>query len=448
MWNDPSALVQSPTPSVANGIAWAQPSASMRIAVFGLGYVGLTTAACLTKQGHRVCGVDIDQRKVDQVNAGISPIQEPGVEELLAAGIREKRLTAATDADGVVHNSDVIMVCVGTPTTPDGAHNMDHVVKVTREIAASLNRDEARPVTLVYRSTFRPGTVQGLILPILQSALHERRMKEVEVIYNPEFLRESTAIKDYFNPPKIVIGTTEGGNSPTMDRLCAGIIARVFYTRYREAEFIKLIDNTWHATKVAFANEMGRIATKLDLSPQKIYELFISDTKLNISPTYLRPGGPFGGSCLPKDVKALQHIATDVGASSQLIDSIIHSNEAHKYFVFEHCTRHAKPGSAVLMLGIAFKNGSDDLRESPYVDLARRLMDAGYRLSIHDANLNPDQLIGQNLGYSAVHLPDLKSLLVSREQAESGDYAAIIDTNGTAACLNTRSRNIVSLHAL
>jgi GDP-mannose 6-dehydrogenase len=447
MLDDSSALLESPAAFTAKDMAWGHQSPAMRIAVFGLGYVGLTTAACLTRQGHMVCGIDIDPKKVEKVRTGISPIQEPGIEELLAIGVENKLLTAANDADGIANDSDAIMVCVGTPTTPDGAHNMDHVVKVTREIAASLRADRIRPLTLIYRSTFRPGTMQGLILPILQSVLRER-MNEVEIVYNPEFLRESTAVRDYFNPPKIVVGTCDGSPSATMNSLCAGIAAQVFYTHYREAEFIKLIDNTWHATKVAFANEMGRIATKLNLDPKKIHELFISDTKLNISAAYLRPGAPFGGSCLPKDVKALQHISTDAGVSSQLINSIIHSNDAHKYFVFEHCTRKIKPGSSVLMIGIAFKYGSDDLRDSPYVDLARRLMDAGYQLSIYDPHLHPDQLVGQNLGYSAIHLPNLKSLLVNREQVVAGDYALVIDTNGTSKSLNVRSRNVVSLHAL
>ena len=420
----------------------------MRISVFGLGYVGLTAAACLVKQGHSVCGIDIDLNKVEAVRRGISPIQEPGIQELLAAGVRKNLLTAETECRGAVARSDTVMICVGTPSTSDGAHNMNHVVNVTREIAATLVADVNRPLTVIYRSTFRPGTTEGLILPILHSALGEKRMKAVELVYNPEFLRESTAIRDYFNPPKIVVGTSEGNASPTMDRLYAGIKAPPFYTHYRESEFIKLIDNTWHAAKVAFANEMGRIAVNLGIDPSTIHELFVSDTKLNISATYLRPGGPFGGSCLPKDVKALQQIALDAGTSTALIGSLIHSNDTHKYFVFEQCTRLAEPGAPILMVGLAFKNGSDDLRDSPNVDLARRILDAGYRLAIYDPNLRPDQLIGQNLGYSAVHLPNLKSLLISREEAEAGNYAVVIDTNGTSAKLNARSRHFVNLHAL
>jgi GDP-mannose 6-dehydrogenase len=420
----------------------------MRIAVFGLGYVGVTAAACLTKQGCSVCGVDVDSRKVDKVKSGISPIQEPGIDELLAAGVRDNLLTAATSAGGVVDNSDAIMICVGTPSSADGTHNMEHIVNVTREIGAALRTDSIRPVHLIYRSTFRPGTTEGLILPILRSVLGDRRMKNVQVVYNPEFLRESTAVSDYFHPPKIVIGTFEGEPSPTMDRLCTGITAPIFYTRYREAEFTKLIDNTWHATKVAFANEIGRIGTRIGLDLETIHKLFVSDTKLNISPNYLRPGEPFGGSCLPKDVKALQHIAADMGVDARLIGSIVQSNEAHKYFLFRHCARGVRPGSSVLLLGLAFKFGSDDLRESPYVDLARRFLDAGYRLSIYDPYLSPSQLTGQNLGYSAVHLPNLSSLLVSREEVESSEYAAIIDTTGTAAGLKRTAGRLVNLRSL
>jgi GDP-mannose 6-dehydrogenase len=401
----------------------------------------------LAKQGHSVCGVDLDERKVEKINNGISPIQEPRLAELLASGIEQSSLTAATSPPAGIGGSDIAMICVGTPSTSDGRHDMTHIVNVTREIAAAVDVDSARPLTLVYRSTFRPGTTEGLILPILRSILGKRKMRKISVVYNPEFLRESTAIQDYFSPPKIVIGTSEAQPSATMDHLYAGISAPVFYTRYREAEFAKLVDNTWHATKVAFANEIGRIAAKLDVDPQAVHELFIADTKLNISPTYLRPGGPFGGSCLPKDVKALQHIASDIGAGTRLIDSIIHSNEAHKYFVFEHCVRRLRPGSPVLMLGLAFKYGSDDLRESPHVDLARRLLDAGFQLKIYDPYLHPDQLIGQNLGYSAIHLPNLRTLLVTRKDAEIGDYALVIDTNGTSRSLHRRG-NVVNLHAL
>jgi GDP-mannose 6-dehydrogenase len=417
----------------------------MRIAVFGLGYVGLTSAVCLAKQGHEVCGVDVDKRKVEKIKSGICPIQEPGLAELLTSGVNQKLLTTATDCQGAIAGRDAVMICVGTPSTADGAHDMTHVVNVTREIAAAV--EGGRSFTIVYRSTFRPGTTESLIQPLLRSALGEKTMKKISIVYNPEFLRESTAIQDYFCPPKIVIGTSNAEPSTTMERLYAGIPAPVFYTPYREAEFAKLIDNTWHATKVAFANEIGRIAAKLNVNPQATHALFVSDTKLNISATYLRPGGPFGGSCLPKDVKALQHIASDIGADTRLIDSIIHSNESHKYFVFEHCTRRVPPGSPVLMLGLAFKHGSDDLRESPYVDLARRLLDAGFQLKIYDPHVHPDQLIGQNLGYSAIHLPNLRSLLVTRKDAETGDYALVIDTNGTSQSLERR-RDVVSLHAL
>jgi GDP-mannose 6-dehydrogenase len=306
----------------------------MKIAIFGLGYVGLTAAACLVRQGHSVCGVDIDRNKTEAVGAGRSPIKEPGLQELLAEGVGKQLLTTANDGSAAAAAADAVMICVGTPSTPDGAHNMDHVVKVTREIAEALEADPACSPTLIYRSTFRPGTTEGLILPILRAALGESRMDGIEVVHNPEFLRESTAIRDYFNPPKIVVGTSHGGPSPAMDRLYQGIAAPVFHTPYRVSELIKLVDNTWHATKVAFANEMGRIAINLGLDPGTIHQLFVADTKLNISATYLRPGGPFGGSCLPKDVKALQQIALDAGASTTLIDSLVRSNDAHKYFVF------------------------------------------------------------------------------------------------------------------
>ncbi len=420
----------------------------MRIAVYGLGYVGLTAAACMAKQGHDIAGIDVSEDKVAKINAGLSPIKEPGLEELVAKAVAAGKLTATQHADGMVNACDIAIVCVGTPSAPDGSHNMSHIAEVTRQIAAALDPNRPQPLTLVFRSTVRPGTVEQLIVPILNSVLGEAGLAAVEIAYNPEFLRESSAIEDYFNPPKIVIGTRDGKPSPNLERLYAEVAAPRFYTGYREAEFTKFVDNSWHAAKVAFANEIGRLCAKLQIDAKTIHKIFVADTKLNVSPYYLRPGGAFGGSCLPKDVRALQYISGDVGAGSRLIDAIIPSNDAHKLFLFEHCTRNLAPGAAVLMLGLAFKAGSDDLRESPNVDLARRLLQAGYRLSIYDPALEPAQLIGQNLGYAAAQLPNLGALLVDRGQAEKGQFAVAIDANGTASSLQLSSARIVNINAL
>jgi GDP-mannose 6-dehydrogenase len=419
----------------------------MKIAIYGLGYVGLTAAGCLTKQGHSVLGVDINEDKVAQLNSGVSPITEPGLDELLKTAFEEGRIEAAQHAGGRLAECDMALVCVGTPSAPDGSHNMSYIAEVSRQIALSVNRDRKDPLTVVYRSTIRPGTTETLIEPIFRSVLNDD-IRAVELVYNPEFLRESVAIKDFFAPSKIVVGTADGKPSAKMDVMNQGLDAPVFYTGYREAEFTKFVDNTFHAVKVAFANEIGRICMQLDVSPRTVHEIFVADTKLNISPYYLRPGGPFGGSCLPKDVRALQYISADVGANTHLIDSVLRSNESHKQFLFSHCLNGLKPGASILMVGLAFKADSDDLRESPNMDLARKILQAGHKLSIFDASLDPAKLVGQNLGYAYANLPSLSALLVDQEEAEDGGYDLVIDTNGRADRLKLKGARIVNINAL
>lgn len=401
----------------------------MKIAIFGLGYVGLTAAGCLTKQGHDVVGIDTNESKIRDINAGRTPISEPGLGVLIAEAVAHGRLRAHTEISNVLDDRDMAIVCVGTPSAPDGSHNMGFIAEVSRQIALGISKGRARPLTVVYRSTIRPGTLDELVKPIFSYVLDDIDAV-VELIYNPEFLRESVAIKDFFNPPKIVVGTVDGKPSRNMDELNAGIDAPTFYTGFREAEFTKFVDNTFHALKVSFANEVGRICVQLGISAQKVHEIFISDTKLNISPYYLRPGGAFGGSCLPKDVRALQYISADVGGVTHVIDSLIRSNEAHKHFLFSYATSGLARGAKVLMIGLAFKADSDDLRESPNIDLARKLLQAGYRLSIWDDTLDPTKLVGQNLGYGFTHLPLMETLLITRQKAESASFDRVIDTNG------------------
>ena len=230
-----------------------------------------------------------------------------------------------------------------------------------------------------------------------------------------------------------------------MEQLHAGIDSRVFHVPIRVAEITKFVDNSWHAVKVAFANEVGRVCQQLDISAGTVHEIFVSDTKLNISPYYMRPGGAFGGSCLPKDVRALQHIAADVGANTHLVDSLIRTNEAHKHFQFARLTRGLAPDARVLLIGLAFKADTDDLRESPAVDLARKLLDAGYRLDIYDPSLKPENLVGQNLGYAYTYLPTINSLLVEKERAEAGGYDLVIATNKLARTLSLGDAPIVDV---
>lgn len=420
----------------------------MKILIYGLGYVGLTAAGCITKQGHTVVGIDVSAEKVRQINSGESPITEPGLPELLSEAIANGRLWATTSGHNELADADMAIVCVGTPSAPDGSHNMVHIAEVSRQIAVAIDPSRPTPLTVVYRSTMRPGAVDELILPIFSNLLGPAAAKVVEYVYNPEFLREASAIRDYFSPPKIVIGTADARRSARMDALYAGIEAPTFYTGFREAEITKFVDNSWHATKVAFANEIGRVCIRLGVDTRQVHEIFVSDTKLNISAYYTRPGGAFGGSCLPKDVRALQHIAGDAGVGAALIDSLLRSNEAHKHFVFELCSRDLPESADVLVVGLAFKANSDDLRESPNVDLVGKLLRAGHRVSVYDPAVEPAKLVGQNLGYAYVHLPSLSELLIDRSEAESRSFDLVVDANGQAGCLSLRADRLVDVYGL
>ena len=420
----------------------------MKIAILGLGYVGCTAAGCIASQGHRVLGIDVSAGKVETLNSGKSPVCEPGLDDLIAKARADGLLEATTEIGDGLDDCDIAIVCVGTPSGVDGAHNMSYIVQVTRAIAASIKPDRTKPLTVVYRSTMRPGTTAQMILPIFRSLLGEASDRLIELVYNPEFLREATAIEDYFNPPKIVLGTIDGIPSEKMVALHEGIEAPIFHVGIREAEITKFVDNTWHAVKVAFANEVGRVCQNIGISARQVHQIFVSDTKLNISPYYTRPGGPFGGSCLPKDVRALQHIAADTGSQTHLFDSLLRSNDAHKHHQFLQVTKDLEPGAPVLLVGLAFKADTDDLRESPAVDMARKLLDAGFALDIYDPQLKPESLVGQNLGYAYAILPSIDGLLVDRSTAQSRRYSAVIATNRLIKDIDVTASRVIDVSAI
>lgn len=415
----------------------------MKVAIFGLGYVGSTAAGCIASQGHTIIGVDVSEAKVAALNSGRAPVYEPGLDELIAAAHADGRISAVTNLTNELDDTDIAIVCVGTPSGVDGAHNMSYIAQATRAIAAALKPDRKVPLTLAYRSTMRPGSCENIIWPIIQSHLGEAAETAVELVYNPEFLREASAIEDFFHPPKIVIGTLGGKLSANMAKLNEGIEAPLFEVGLREAEITKFVDNSWHAVKVAFANEIGRVCQNLGISASQVHAIFKSDTKLNLSAYYTRPGGAFGGSCLPKDVRALQYIAADTGSATHLVDSLIRSNEAHKHHQFLHATKGLEPGAKVLLVGLAFKLETDDLRESPAVDMARKLLEAGYDLDIYDPRVAPDNLVGQNLGYAYSVLPRIDGLMVDKQTAESRDYARIIATSRLIDTLGVDPANVV-----
>lgn len=421
----------------------------MKVAIFGLGYVGFTAACCIASEGHQVIGVDVNDDKILDINNGRPPFVEPDLADLMAKSRKKENLSATKDPVEALSGADLTIVCVGTPSGPDGSHDMRYIAEVSRQIASTLNTLKQQKTTVAYRSTMRPGSIKQLITPIFQSNLGEHWNEKVELVYNPEFLREAQAINDYFNPSKIVIGTIDGNPSATMDILNTNISAPTFVTKYEEAEITKFVDNSWHAVKVAFANEIGRVCQKMDISASTVHEIFVSDTKLNISPYYTRPGGAFGGSCLPKDVRALQYIATDVGANIHLVDSLLRTNEAHKNHQFDQIMAAVPEGGSVLMAGLSFKAGTDDLRESPNVDLARKLLAVGVKLRIFDPALVPAKLRGQNLGYTYSNLPTIDQLLMSKEEAEAVTWDVVVASNATANLLDLpENATVIATHTI
>ena len=420
---------------IANLQRWQNEHKEMKlkVAVFGMGYVGCTVAACLCKMGHEVVGIDPDNGKVDALNSGKSPISEPGLGDLIGTAVADGKLSAQTSIGDALSDCDLAIVCVGTPSGPEGDHDMRYVASVTQEIGQALADRTGTPLTLAYRSTMRPGTLRSLVLPILKARLGDALDTKVSLVYNPEFLREATAIDDFFAPPKIVVGTADGSPDPVMDALHEPIECEHFFNvRWEEAELTKFVDNSWHALKVAFANEIGRICLSQGLDPSVVHAIFKSDRKLNLSAYYTRPGGAFGGSCLPKDVRALKALSGEFRAHTPIIDNLMASNDSHKNYLAEAVLGHLPDDARVLVSGLAFKADTDDLRESPHIALVRRLIECGVHVRVFDPNIEPGNLIGQNFGFAISKLPSLNDLLVDSDEAANGGYTHLIRTNKTA----------------
>lgn len=381
----------------------------MRISVFGLGYVGAVTGACLSQLGHNIVGVDPQKVKVDLVSDGASPVIEAGVTEMLAAARVAGRLTATTDSRQAVMESDIGFVCVGTPSQGNGSLDLTYLRRVAQEIGSAL-RDTSKFFVVVVRSTVLPGTTNDVVTPILESASGKRAGIDFGLCYNPEFLREGSAVTDFFDPPKTVLGAVDDRSraivTPVVDRPGTPMIQ----TSIDVAEMVKYADNAWHAVKVAFANEIGSIAKRSGLDGREVMEIFVTDQKLNISSAYLKPGFAFGGSCLPKDVRALSFKASRLDLDLPLLNSVMPSNRAHLDRAWELITAPGK--SKVGVLGLAFKAGTDDLRESPMVDIVERLIGKGYDLRIYDPNVNLAKLVGANRDYILNQIPHISSLMV------------------------------------
>lgn len=381
----------------------------MRIAVFGLGYVGSVTAACLGRRGHDVIGVDTNLRKVRLLNEGRTPVLEPGLADLIERERAAGRLSATTDATAAVSASDLSMVCVGTPSASNGSLSLQGIERVAAAIGAALPSCEQRH-TVVVRSTVLPGTTEQVIVRLLEGASGLRAGKDFGVAVNPEFMREGAAIADFGDPPKTVIGELSAASGDPVATLYEDLRAPLFRVSLRVAEAAKYVDNAFHALKIAFANEIGAYCQAVDIDSHEVMQAFLADHKLNISAAYLRPGFAFGGSCLPKDLRALVHAARRADLELPLLESILPSNERHLRRTADVVL--ALGRRRVGLLGLAFKPGIDDLRESPLVELAETLVGKGFDLRIYDPAVSVSRLIGTNREYMVEHLPHLSELLV------------------------------------
>jgi len=378
----------------------------MRISVFGLGYVGAVSAACLAADGHTVVGVDTNPDKVDLLNEGRSPVVEAGLVELIEEGVRAGRLRATTDCDAAVGNTDLAFVCVGTPSNGNGSLNLTYLRRVAGDIGKAIRRRRS-PIVVVIRSTALPGTTRQVLLPELERTAR----RPVAVAVYPEFLREGTAIRDYYEPPKVVIGAVDDAVRALVTPLATRPGIALVQTDLELAEMVKYADNAWHALKVTFANEIGSLAKAQGLDGQRVMDIFCVDTKLNLSPLYLRPGFAFGGSCLPKDLRALRYQGRALDLDLPVLNAILPSNAQQLERAFQLV---ADAGARqVGVLGLAFKAGTDDLRESPMVEVVERLIGKGYEVCIYDANVNLAKLVGANKSYILDQIPHIADLMVS-----------------------------------
>jgi GDP-mannose 6-dehydrogenase len=401
----------------------------MKISVLGLGYVGAVSAACLAQEGHEVIGVDPESRKVDLINAGKTPIIEKDVGTIIEQQVAAGRLRATTDVSDAVEQADLSMVCVGTPSRANGDIELKFVRRVCEQIGAALRHHHGAPV-VVFRSTMLPGTMREVVIPTLEASSGRHAGVEFGVCINPEFLREGTAVHDYANPPKTVIGELNRASGDLLATLYARIAAPLVRTDIETAEMVKYADNAWHALKVGFANEIGNLCKGLEVDSHRVMDIFCQDTKLNLSPYYLKPGFAFGGSCLPKDLRALLYKAKTLDVSLPILSAILPSNEQQ----LERGVRAViEMGSKkVGILGFSFKAGTDDLRESPVVDLTERLIGKGYDLRIYDKNVNLARIHGANRDYILNHIPHIARLMVSSID-EVLDHARTIVIGNAAA---------------
>lgn len=378
------------------------------LSVFGLGYVGCVTSACFAKEGHDVIGVDVSAAKVDLINGGSPTIVEAGIGELVSDMLRAGRLAATTDACDAILRSSVSLICVGTPSLPNGGIDLKYVSRVCESIGQAL-RNKSEWHTVVVRSTVLPGTTARLVIPALEAASGKKAGRDFGVAMNPEFLREGSSIRDFYEPPFTLIGTEHERAAQTLSELYAGVEAPLHVTATGVAEMIKYSCNCFHGLKVGFANEIGNICKAFGIDSHEVMRLFCMDTKLNLSPVYLRPGFAFGGSCLPKDLRAITQHARTVDVPTPILTAVLESNQRQIDRAYDMVR--ATGSKRVGVLGLAFKAGTDDLRESPMVTVVERLIGKGFALAIYDRDVSAARLIGSNREYIEKEIPHIWSLM-------------------------------------
>lgn len=401
----------------------------MRVCVVGVGYVGLVSAACLAREGHSVIGVDTNPAKVDMINAGISPIVERETPELIREAVAKGTLRATTDIEEAVSACELTMICVGTPSQANGSQDQKYVRKVCEEIGRALRSREDFPV-VVCRSTVVPGTMRGTVIPLLEEYSGKRAGEGFGVCNNPEFLREGTAVHDFLHPPKTVIGESDPASGDCVASLYAGLDAPLIRTRIEVAEMVKYVDNAWHALKVSFSNEIGDVCRTLKIDSHEVMEIFCRDTKLNLSSYYMKPGFAFGGSCLPKDVRALTYKGRTMDLDLPVLNAILQSNRMQMETGLNLIMGLGKRKIGVL--GFSFKAGTDDLRESPMVNVIERLLGKGYDLRVYDKNVNMAKLLGANRDYLLNLIPHISSLMAETLE-EVLDHAEVVVVGNQAA---------------
>jgi GDP-mannose 6-dehydrogenase len=400
----------------------------MKISVFGLGYVGVVSAACFAQMGHEVIGVDPNVKKVDMINNGQCPIVEKEIDEIIRNVVENNRLTATSDWIEAVTNSDIAIVCVGTPSNNNGSLTLSYIERVSMHIGAAI-KEKDNYFTVVIRSTIFPGTIENTIIPILEKESCKKVGKDFGVSMNPEFLREGSSVYDFYNPPKIVVGEFDAKSGEQIIELYKSIDTTLVRTNIKSSEMIKYADNSFHALKVVFANEIGNICKKLSIDSHEVMDIFCLDEKLNLSPYYLKPGFAFGGSCLPKDLRVINYEAKQMDLNTPVLNSILDSNIKQIQLVVDKLINFK--GSVLGFMGLSFKGGTDDMRESPLVEVIETMLGKGFSIKIFDRNVSVAKLIGANKEYIEKEIPHISSLLCSSpEELIKGSDVIIFGNHG------------------